>query len=615
MQTKLNEIPENLPNSSEKRDFDDFFLKATGNKPYPYQKKLATDPELPDLIKIPTGAGKTAAVILAWLWRRRFAEEKIRKNTPRRLVYCLPMRVLVEQTKERCVTWLKNLGLYAETPGTNEPMEGGAKEKNVEDKKITVTVLMGGEDSDDWDIYPERDAIIIGTQDMLLSRALNRGYGMSRYRWPIHFGLLNNDCLWVMDEVQLMGNGLATSAQLESFRMGSCNPIKKTKTIWMSATMEKNWFETIDFKSQINELKELRLSDDDLQLLKNRLRATKTIEKLDVEYKKIEKIAKSIVNKHVNGSMTLVIVNRVDRAREIFKKIKEEIKKKSNEEGKEKKKVKNMGKKKQSSQFVSEQGVPETMLLHSHFRPIDKQKKIEQLQKAERILREKTQPNSEDSWQTSVKKNGVIVVSTQVVEAGIDISARTLITELPPFGSLVQRFGRCNRNGEYPDANVFWIELPTESKTRNKYTMPYKSGELEDSKKILTEYITKYNIKNVNPEEIENLIKKIHEENQSVDLFPYSPSHVIRIRDFRGLYSTEMDLSGGYTDISPFIRDNDVDLNVHVYWREIKGEPGENELAPSHNEICNVPFYELKELLGVKVWLGNGIMNMNDGTN
>ena len=41
---------------------------------------------------------------------------------------------------------------------------------------------------------PKRPAILIGTQDMLLSRALNRGYGMSRYRWPMHFGLLNNDC-------------------------------------------------------------------------------------------------------------------------------------------------------------------------------------------------------------------------------------------------------------------------------------------------------------------------------------------------------------------------------------------------------------------------------------
>ncbi|MCP9448558.1 MAG: hypothetical protein NNA21_00650 [Nitrospira sp.] len=51
------------------------------------------------LVYVPTGLGKTAMVVLGWLWRRRFhPNEEIRKTTPRRLVYCLPMRVLVEQT-------------------------------------------------------------------------------------------------------------------------------------------------------------------------------------------------------------------------------------------------------------------------------------------------------------------------------------------------------------------------------------------------------------------------------------------------------------------------------------------------------------------------------------
>ena len=57
---------------------------------------------------------------------------------------------------------------------------------------------MGGDVARDWDTYPEADAILIGTQDEILSRALNRGYGTSRYRWPVQFGLLNNDCLWVL---------------------------------------------------------------------------------------------------------------------------------------------------------------------------------------------------------------------------------------------------------------------------------------------------------------------------------------------------------------------------------------------------------------------------------
>lgn len=65
-------------------------------------------------------------------------------------------------------------------------------------KKTPVLVLMGGEAPDAWDLYPERDPVIIGTQDMFLSRALDRGYAMSRCRWPVHFGLLNNDAPWVI---------------------------------------------------------------------------------------------------------------------------------------------------------------------------------------------------------------------------------------------------------------------------------------------------------------------------------------------------------------------------------------------------------------------------------
>lgn len=173
-------------------DFDLFFKAATGGEggfaPYPFQRRFATSKDLPEILDIPTGMGKTDAVILGWLWRRRFdPRADIRAATPRRLVYCLPMRVLVEQTEKKTKEWLKNLGMLAEKgPGGSDPVEGWAAEQGDGEDRIAVTVLMGGEDRDDWDLYPERDAIIIGTQDMLLSRALNRGYGMSRYRWPVH---------------------------------------------------------------------------------------------------------------------------------------------------------------------------------------------------------------------------------------------------------------------------------------------------------------------------------------------------------------------------------------------------------------------------------------------
>ena len=82
---------------------------------------------------------------------------------------------------------------------------------------------------------------------MLLSRALMRGYAMSRFRWPVDFALLHNDAQWVFDEVQLMGSGLATSTQLEGFRRKLGTEIA-SRSLWISATLHPDWLGTVDFQ-------------------------------------------------------------------------------------------------------------------------------------------------------------------------------------------------------------------------------------------------------------------------------------------------------------------------------------------------------------------------------
>src|SRR5487761_222016 len=77
------------------RDFQSFYEQATGHRPYGYQARIARD-GLPDVLRAPTGAGKTG-VILAWLWRR--------------LVYALPLRSLVAHVSGPVRMWLVNLGL------------------------------------------------------------------------------------------------------------------------------------------------------------------------------------------------------------------------------------------------------------------------------------------------------------------------------------------------------------------------------------------------------------------------------------------------------------------------------------------------------------------------
>ncbi|HWG72460.1 MAG TPA: DEAD/DEAH box helicase family protein [Acidimicrobiales bacterium] len=87
--------------------FAGFARQASGRDPYPYQERLAAE-GLPDLLAVETGAGKTAAVVLAWLWRRRLhPDPAVRYSTPHWLVLCEPMRSLTEQTRSVVETWLE----------------------------------------------------------------------------------------------------------------------------------------------------------------------------------------------------------------------------------------------------------------------------------------------------------------------------------------------------------------------------------------------------------------------------------------------------------------------------------------------------------------------------
>ena len=78
----------------------------------------------------------------------------------------------------------------------------------------------------------------------------------------------------------------------------------------------------------------------------------------------------------------------------------------------------------------------EVMLLHSRFFKEDRHRKEEQ-------LRSLFDRNSSGQ---------AILVATQVIEAGLDISCEQLHTELCPMNALIQRSGRCARfEGESRD--------------------------------------------------------------------------------------------------------------------------------------------------------------------
>lgn len=89
---------------------DGTFEQFTGHRPYLWQQRLI-ETGLPETLEIPTGCGKTEAVFTAWAYRRRLhPDSDVRAGIPRRLVWVLPQRSLVEQTVSRIRRWVSNAG-------------------------------------------------------------------------------------------------------------------------------------------------------------------------------------------------------------------------------------------------------------------------------------------------------------------------------------------------------------------------------------------------------------------------------------------------------------------------------------------------------------------------
>lgn len=105
------------------------------------------------------------------------------------------------------------------------------------------------------------------------------------------------------------------------------------------------------------------------------------------------------------------------------------------------------------------------MLLHSRFERPHRQVK-------EAFLRTECGPQDEEKgqqWQIP----RLIVVATQVVEVGLDITSQALHTELAPAASVIQRAGRCAR---YPgeQGRVYVYQVPTRDDGKPNYA-PYSS--------------------------------------------------------------------------------------------------------------------------------------------
>lgn len=375
--------------------------------------------------------------------------------------------------------------------------------------------------------------------------------------------MLHQDTQWVFDEVQLMGAGRATSAQMEAFRRHEFSRAtsedrseeRPCKSLWISATLEPAWLETVDHPAPSKVLRVDPAKETDSRL-RRLAEAPKHLHRIgdapvssaSKEQKAyVTRLANSVLEAHHTGHMTLVILNQVKRAQQLYGQVRKILDTRGGDS-------------------------PELALLHSRFRPADREREMAR-------------------FMGNAGESNIIVIATQAVEAGVDISAAVMFTELAPWASMVQRFGRANRRAEVEDgAQVHWIDLLGHIDDNNKLasalSLPYEPEALRDARSKLSRLADVAPAQLPPPGEIA------------------APLRVIRRKDLDDFFDTDADLTGFDVDISPYVRDAD-DTDVQVFWRKFP-VPDAVPPKPSNNELCAVPIGQARTwILAKKKKLGS----------
>jgi len=149
---------------------------------------------------------------------------------------------------------------------------------------------------------------------------------------------------------------------------------------------------------------------------------------IDKKEKTLEEFFEELIeNVKKNNDDILVILNTVKNSQEVYRKFKEHFS--ENEKPK-----------------ITEEGIAEfnnfyLINLNSTVIPLHRLKRIEKIRE---------------------KRKRKIIISTQLVEAGVDIDVDVVYRDFAPIDAIVQSAGRCNRNGTNKKGKIFVIKLVDE---------------------------------------------------------------------------------------------------------------------------------------------------------
>jgi CRISPR-associated endonuclease/helicase Cas3 len=391
--------------------------------PFPWQTALLDDfrnGTLHPAVDIPTGLGKTS-VMAIWLVARALGAA-----VPRRLVYIVDRRAVVDQATELA---LRLRDFVEDTQEVREKL-------GLQRRSLPVSTLRGQYvDNREWLDDPAGLAIIVGTVDMIGSRLLFQGYGVSRKMRPYHAGLLGADTLVVLDEAHLVPpfeHLLRTIATARGFRPRdeSCNLcIPRFRLLTLSATG----------RTQGGTV--LGLSDKDFEhaVLKKRLTARKSLRLYPIDYEtKIEDALANYAWQVTGDGKQAARVIVYSHSPEVAQKAKEALEKLAKGDKKA--------------------GVPAVVIDRELFvggrRVFEREHAKKQLEDLGFLARSKVE-----------RTRPAFLFATSAGEVGVDLDADHMVCDLVEWERMVQRLGRVNRRGE-PESHVANIVVVVQPKPK-----------------------------------------------------------------------------------------------------------------------------------------------------
>jgi CRISPR-associated endonuclease/helicase Cas3 len=415
-------------------DFKLCFKELTNNEPFPWQEKLFEDFEqnkFPKDCIIPTGLGKTSIMAIWLLSLASHAQRNIVSGFPRRLIYVVNRRTVVDQSTEEAKQLLSALSTKEALIPVKESLQ--SLTTYYPNEPLTISTLRGQfADNGEWRNDPSRPAIIAGTVDMIGSRLLFSGYGCGYKSRPLHAGFLGQDSLLIHDEAHLEPAFQKLVEAVKSEQGRNCDPYP-LQVMALTATSRSGQEEPFKLTEQ----------DRDNETVKKRITAKKGIAFKEIkDSKKIGiEIADFAENTYRNSNQAILI----------FLNTLEDVKKAAEA----------LHKKKQQVQ-----------ILISTQRGLERDKLAESDPIFARFMKNPKVPAREGT---------VYLLCTSAGEVGINISGDHLVCDAVPIERMIQRFGRVNRFGE-GDANIdiFYCKSK-QSKTSQEVQVDNEVDKSEDS--------------------------------------------------------------------------------------------------------------------------------------